>query len=296
MKTIKPKLQLFTALPLIIALASCQTPINSKISDKGNSSANDPSKTIVSSYSGGEVTMRDVSIELEKLISKNDKLKGLTFEKLTAEQKEIFIKELILKELSYKKAKARSLNKDKDYQEALKIFESELLKQKLFIVLAKEASDEKNVKKNYDELVIKLKNKKDINISYIAVKTEKEANQIYQYLLKSPASFATQARKKSLDKEIAKKGGNLGFVIEDAIPVEIINQARKAGKGNFAKPIMSSNKWIIIKFEDERPAKIAPYQEVKEVLAKNLAKNAIESFISKTLEEAKINILQTQQN
>ena len=69
---------------------------------------------------------------------------------------------MILKEISYKKAKARSLNKDKDYQEALKIFESELLKQKLFIALAKEATDEKNVKKNYDELVVKLKNKKDI--------------------------------------------------------------------------------------------------------------------------------------
>ena len=198
---------------------------------------------------------------------------------------------MVLKEISYKKAKARSLNKDKDYQEALKIFESELLKQKLFIALAKEATDEKNVKKNYDELVVKLKNKKDINISYIAVKTEKEVNQIYQSLLKSPASFATQARKKSLDKEVAKKGGNLGFVLEDAIPSEIINQARKAGKGNFAKPIKFTNKWIIVKFEDERPAKIAPYQEVKEVLAQNLAKNAIESFISQSLEEAKINIL-----
>ena len=289
----KPKL--FIAMPIIIFLASCQASFNNKASSQV-AVTNDPAKTVIATYSDGEITVKDIKIELEKLIAKNDKFKDLTPEKLTAEQKEIFIKELILKEISYKKAKARSLNKDKDYQEALKIFESELLKQKLFIALAKEATDEKNVKKNYDELVIKLKNKKDINISYIAVKTEKEANQIYQSLLKSPASFATQARKKSLDKETAKKGGNLGFVLEDAIPSEIINQARKAGKGNFAKPIKFTNKWIIVKFEDERPAKIAPYQEVKEVLAQNLAKNAIESFISKTLEGAKINILQAQQN
>lgn len=289
----KPKL--FTAMPIIMLLSSCQASFNNKAPSQV-AVVKDSAKTVIATYSDGEITVKDIKIELEKLIAKNDKFKDLTPEKLTAEQKEIFIKELILKEISYKKAKARSLNKDKDYQEALKIFESELLKQKLFIALAKEASDEKNVKKNYDELVIKLKNKKDINISYIAVKTEKEANQIYQSLLKSPASFATQARKKSLDKETAKKGGNLGFVLEDAIPSEIINQARKAGKGNFAKPIKFTNKWIIVKFEDERPAKIAPYQEVKEVLAQNLAKNAIESFISKTLEEAKINILQTQQN
>lgn len=289
------KSKLFTAMPIIIFLASCQASFNNKASSQV-AVAKDSAKTVIATYSDGEITVKDIKIELEKLIVKNNKFKDLTFEKLTAEQKEIFIKELILKEISYKKAKAKSLNKDKDYQEALKIFESELLKQKLFIVLVKEATDEKNVKKNYDELVIKLKNKKDINIGYIAVKSKKEANQIYQSLLKSPASFATQARKKSLDKETAKKGGNLGFILEDAIPSEIINQARKAGKGNFAKPIKFTNKWIIVKFEDERPAKIAPYQEVKEVLAQNLAKNAIESFISKTLEEAKINILQTQQN
>ncbi|MCE2687584.1 MAG: peptidylprolyl isomerase [Rickettsiales bacterium] len=289
----KPKF--FTAMPIIMFLASCQASFNGNASSQV-AVAKNSAQTVIATYSDGEITKKDIKIELEKLIAKNDKFKDLTPEKLTAEQKEIFIKELILKEMSYKKAKARSLNKDKDYQEALKIFESELLKQKLFIALAKEASDEKNVKKNYDELVIKLKNKKDINISYIAVKTEKEANQIYQFLLKSPASFTTQARKKSLDKKNAKKGGNIGFVLEDALPAEIIKQIKAINKGQVAKPIQSSNKWIIIKFEDERPAKIAPYQEVKEVLAQNLAKNAIESFISKTLEEAKINILQAQQN
>ena len=38
-------------------------------------------------------TVKDIKIELEKLIAKNDKFKDLTPEKLTAEQKEIFIKE-----------------------------------------------------------------------------------------------------------------------------------------------------------------------------------------------------------
>ncbi len=137
-----------TALSLILALSSCQASFNSKSSNKEDSASNDPAKTVVSTYSGGEITLKDVNFELEKLVAKNEKLKGLTFDKLSKEQKEAVIKEVIIKELAFKEAKKRNLDKDKDYQEALKNFESELLKQKLVFALAKEATDEKNVKKN----------------------------------------------------------------------------------------------------------------------------------------------------
>lgn len=280
-----------TALSLILILSSCQNSFNSRVSSKEDSAANDPTKTIVSTYSGGEVTLKDVNVELEKLIAKNDKLKGLTFDKLNPQQKEAVIKEVILKEMAYKEAKKRNLNKDKDYQEALKSFESELLKQKLLFTLAKEASDEKNVKKNYDELAAKLKDKKDLKISYIAVKTQNEAEAIHQSLLKSPSSFASQAKRKSIDKEVAKKGGDLGFVMEDALPAEVVKQAKLLNKGQLSKPIQVAGKWVIIKLDDERPAEILPYDKAKDALTQNLAKKAIEDFISQSFEKAKINIL-----
>jgi parvulin-like peptidyl-prolyl isomerase len=280
-----------TTLSLILALSSCQNSFNSKVSSK-EGSANDPAKTIVSTYSSGKVTLKDVNFELEKLIAKNEKLKGLTFDKLNQEQKEAVIKEVIIKEVAHKEAKKRKLDKDRDYQDALKNFESELLKQKLVFALAKEAADEKNVKKNYDELAAKLKDKKDIKISYIAVKTAQEAEVLVQVLVKHPNSFASQAKKKSLDREVAKKGGDLGFVMEDSLPSEIVKQAKTMSKGQVSKPIQLSNgKWAIIKLEDERPAEIAPYEKVKDALAQNLAKKAIEDFVSQSLEKAQISIL-----
>jgi len=291
MKTIAPKLKLFTALPLILVLASCQTSLNSKVSSKEESAANDPSKTIISTYSGGQVTLRDVSIEIEKLIAQNEKLKGITFDKLSSDQKETIIKEVVLKEIAYKEAKKRNLNKGKDYQEALKIFESELLKQQLFADLIKKASSEENVKKNYDELVAKIKDKKDIRISYISVKTQSEAESLYQSLIKSPASFAAQAKRKSLDKEVGKKGGDLGFVMEDMLPKEIVSQARSVTKGQIAKPVQSSDKWVIVKFEDERSAEVTPFDKAKDALAQSLAKKAIEDFVTQSLEKAKISVL-----
>jgi parvulin-like peptidyl-prolyl isomerase len=166
-----------------------------------------------------------------------------------------------------------------------------LLKQKLFVTLAKEASDENNVRKNYDELVAKLKDKKDLRISYILVKTKIEAEAIYQTVLKYPNSFATQAKKKSLDKEVAKKGGDLGFVMEDSLPAEVVAQAKSLTKGEIGKPIQVTDKWAVIKLEDSRPAEISPYKKVKDALAQNLAKKAIEDFVLKSLEKAKMSIL-----
>ena len=279
-----------TALPLILALSSCQTAINSKAA-KSESNANDTSKVIVANYQGGKVTLRDANEEITKLATQNAKLKGVSFYQLTADQKETIIKEAVLKEMSYKEAKRRNLNKDKDYQEALKLFESELLKQKLFIALAKDAGDEKNVRKNYDELVAKLKDKKDIRISYITVKTQNEAEALYQSLSKSPNSFSAVAKKKSLDKETGKKGGDLGFVMEDALPVEVIKQARSVNKGEIAKPMKNGDKWLVIKLEDERPAEITPFDKSKDALAQNLAKKAIEDFVSQSFEKANITMV-----
>jgi len=271
-----------TIIPLILLLSSCHA---------ASTASNEKDKTVIATYLGGEVTLKEANNEVSKLVAKNEKLKDLTFEKLNVQQQEAVVKEIVLKEMSYKEAKKRNLDKDKDYQEALKIFEGELLKQKLLLTLAKDAANEENLKKNYDEIAAKLKNKKDFRLRYIAVKTQKEAEEIYKDLSNSPNSFAAQAKKKSIDKEIAKKGGDLGFVVEDLLPKEVLQQAEKLQKGQISKPFSTNEKWVIIKFIDKRPAEILPYEKAKDALAQNLAKKAMEDFASRTLEKAQVKML-----
>jgi len=283
MKTSKSKpTQLLTTLILTLFLASCQNLHDSASAD---------SSAIVAKYKGGQVLLKNANLELNRLISKNEKLKGLTFEKLNSEQKEAVIKEVILNEIAYKEAKKRNLDKEKDYQEAVRIFELELLKQKLLITIAKEATDENSLRKNYNELVEKLKNKKDLRISYIAVKTRKEAEALYKSLIKAPRSFASLAKKKSLDREVAKKGGDLGFVLEDVLPADVLKQVKTLQKGQISKPFTTNEKWVVIKLDDERPAEILPFEKAKDALANNLAKQAMKDFASQSFEKAQINIL-----
>jgi peptidyl-prolyl cis-trans isomerase C len=62
-------------------------------------------------------------------------------------------------------------------------------------------------------------------------------------------------------------------------------------KNQISKPFFTNNKWLIIKLGDTRPAEILPYEKAKDALAQNLAKKAVEDFVSKGLDKAKISIL-----
>ncbi|MFT6332450.1 MAG: peptidyl-prolyl cis-trans isomerase C [Lentimonas sp.] len=247
-------------------------------------------KTIVANYKGGEVSLKQAQLELDKLIVQNPDLQGLNFSDLKIDQKEAIIKEIVLKEVAFKEAKKQNLNKGQDYADALRLFETELLKRQLYAKITADASEETNVKNSYDELSKDLATKQDIRLSYIALKNETKANSVHKIVTKYPNSFAGQAKKKSIDKEIAKNGGDLGFVLEDALPLEITEQSKKLEKGQISKPFALNEKWIIIKLEDLRPAQIAEFEDVKEALGQNLAAKALREFILKSVEEAKINI------
>jgi parvulin-like peptidyl-prolyl isomerase len=271
----------------ILAIASFATyNFYTKSSDQKSVGEN-----IVANYKGGYVTANQAQIELNKLAVQNPDLKGIAFESLNNDQKEIIIKEIVLKEMAYKEAKKERLNKEKDYKQALKLFETELLKQKLFVKITEDAKKEENLKKNYDELVKNLKDKQDIRISYIALKTQKEANSLHKILTKYPNSFAKQAKLKSIDKETAKNGGDLDFIIEDALPKEIVDNAKQLEKGEISKAFKLADKWVIIKLEDLRPAKIAKFEDAKQALATSLSQKALQDFISESIQDANISIV-----
>jgi len=287
--TIKNKLILFLFLALI---SSCK---NNFLTSSNKSIVNN-NDLILATFAGGDIKLSQVKREFNKITSRDEKLKKIAFDDLTKEQKKIIINEVVINDVSYQKAKELKLNNDSDYLEALKLFETELLKQKLYLHIANQIKSEENLKKNYQELASKLANKKDYRFSYIAVKDEKEAkkeaDEIYEKLLKNPQKFSDIAKKKSVDKDTAKKGGDLGYIIEDALPAEILSSLKKLKKGQISKPILSANRFLIIKFVDERKAEILSFEKSKEALTQGLIKKALEDFNEQAIKESKIKYLE----
>jgi len=255
------------------------------LGDKDNK--NDP---IISKYKGGNVTLSEAQAELNRLSLQNKNPQKIEFNGLNANQKEAIIKEVVLREISYKEAKKRGLDKKDDYKKSVKLFKSEILKQNLYTQIAQNAVTEEAIKNSYDKIIQNIKDKEDFRIRYISLATEKEAQSLYKRLIKRPKSFTYHATKKSLDKEAAKKGGDLGFVLEDLIQADILKQAKSMKKGNIASPIQVNNKWAIIKLEDKRVAEIGKFEEVKDIIARNLSTKALQDFISKEIKNANISI------
>ena len=267
---------------LSLFLASCQNFL-SKNSDSSNK--------ILAKYNGGEVTLSEAKTELSKLVAKNNKLQGVVFEEMSLDQQEVIIKEVIIKEVAYNEAKKRDLNDDDDYQNALRIFETELLTQKLFIDFAKEAGQEENLRKYYDDLVEEISGKTESKIRYMSLASKKDADYVVRRLKKFPKSFSYYAKKKSLDKETAKNGGDLGYVLIDKLPKPISDIAKSLKKGQFSKPISLGDKWLLIQLVDEREAVIQSFEDVKDSLAKDLSQKLIKDFTQDSLDEAEISIL-----
>lgn len=73
-------------------------------------------ENIVANYKGGYVTLNQAQIELNKLAVQNSDVKVISFESLETHQKEIIIKEIVLKK-SPKNEEPNNLNSNKDFED-----------------------------------------------------------------------------------------------------------------------------------------------------------------------------------
>ena len=245
---------------------------------------------VIAKYIDGNITKKEVDSEIKILAMQNSQFKDVEFDKLDKDQKEAVINEIIIKKILYKKAKKLKLHNNKSYKDALNNFQNEMLKQEMIVHIVKEATSQDKIINSYNKLIKDLSNKKEVKISYIALSNSKDANAIYQLLIKSPAKFSFYAKNKSIDKETAKNGGDLDFVIESIVPSEIVEKVRIAGRGNITKPILVGGKYFIAILKAERDFKVPDLKDIENEIAKNLAKKAVEEFASESLKMAKLQI------
>jgi parvulin-like peptidyl-prolyl isomerase len=91
----------------------------------------------------------------------------------------------------------------------------------------------------------------------------KKASEISAKLSKTPADFAKLAKESSAHKESADKGGEIGWVNEEVMVIEIRRVVTRMNKGDISPPIKSAAGWHIIKLIDKRPPSLRPLAEVR---------------------------------
>jgi peptidylprolyl isomerase len=104
------------------------------------------------------------------------------------------------------------------------------------------------------------------------------------------ADFAKLAREQSEQKETAAKGGDLGWLPENQIIVEIRAAVLRLEKGEVTAPIRSASGFHIVKLLDKKPAGVRPLAEVRETIvnqmrlrrAQEIERNYIEGMVSRS--------------
>jgi parvulin-like peptidyl-prolyl isomerase len=251
----------------ITALASLLTEKMKNENLEYDSFGEEELETKLVSWDGGGVSFQDV---LEKYRKDLSRILG-RFRQPKALQKEV--EGLSTIQVVVTDAKKYDIFTDKDIIEKSNIFfetqlarlaENNEIREKVVV-------NEEDALKYYQENPDKFKKAAEIEMWEIFVKDEKKAKQILK-LAQEGQDFAELAKKYSLDKTYASRGGYLGFrQIKARGPVS--QKAFELGpSGKIGGPIKYRNGWTIFKTGEKREESIKVFENVKR-LAESRVRN-----------------------
>jgi len=166
--------------------------------------------------------------------------------------------------LLLKGAYERGLEADEEILSKLEQQEPNLFLQLLYEkeVTSKSSVNEAEVRGLYK------KQREEIKISHILVKSEAVADSLYQRLM-GGEDFAVLAQARSLDPTSAM-GGELGYFRWGSMIPGFQEAAFKLEVGKISKPVKTQFGWHLIRLDDRRPVEQEPYEKIKGSLKKEL--------------------------
>lgn len=208
---------------------------------------------------------------------------------------ETFAKEIYLERELVSRAKKEGITKKEDLKYQIENSKNRIIANAYLNSVIKEKVSEEKIRDKYAELNSDIAGKKEFSVAHILVKTKAEAEKIYESLTskkaKKVANFADLAKKNSIDKDTASKGGKLGYVLEDNMLKEIAAVVVALKKGEISKPVETKSGWYIVKLEDTKEAKAASFEEVKESLREQMIKEETGAIYKDIFDNIKIEIL-----
>ncbi len=146
---------------------------------------------------------------------------------------------------------------------------------------------EEAMKKEY-EAARSLAGGSEYKARHILVKQEDDAKQIIAQIKKG-ASFDKLAAEKSEDQGSKGRGGDLDWSTPNRYVKPFADALVKLRKGQMTEtPVQSPFGWHVIRLDDERPAKVPSYEEVKNNIQQHLQNQSAQKVIAELRAKAKV--------
>lgn len=211
-------------------------------------------------------------------------------EPYSLDEKKSFLNMLIRNTFFSIEAEKEKMHEKPEIQSQLKIYRDELLMREYIItkieplVTVKNGEIEEILKQNPNLIP-----KERLTLKEILVKTEKEAEEIYQELKKG-ADFSKIATEKSIS-QTKTKGGLVGTISEGQLPLHLKNVVFNLKEGEFSKPIKTDEGFQIFYLVSRKgidPDRIKMLDEkLREKIIQLERNKKIEAMIEKKIEELK---------
>ena len=249
-----------------------------------NSSLKNEDVVATSKY--GVVTVGDVKAYIGSL--NNSFRQNFDFEKITDEEKELIIKEIINNRVIYQKARNLGIMTTQEYRDRVANFQINVAKEiYLNRIAGGDKITESQIKERYEKIKENLKDKTEYKVKHIVVKTKGEIEDVVKQLKTKP--FATVAEKYSIDVS-KNNGGDLGYIIEGQTVPEFEAIVKEIKLNTLSNPFQTKFGWHVLIKEDERPATVPSYEDSKNTVKEILMREIIKEDSDKNLKDSELKI------
>ena len=209
-----------------------------------------------------------------------------SFEELKPEMRDRVLRGIVAERVLLSEAIKQGMDKTESVQRDLEDIRRKMLVKALLDSKTADISDAE-LQSAYQEMVVAMKDEKEIRARHILVGTEKEAKEV-QKLLESGKNFEEVARDYSKDPASAKQGGDLGYFTRDKMVTEFADAAFGLKKGETSSPTKSSFGWHIIKVEDIRPVAPPTLNDAKESLKTRLQEKRLSEYVRTLVQQTSV--------
>jgi peptidyl-prolyl cis-trans isomerase C len=184
-------------------------------------------------------------------------------------------------------AKKEKLDQDPALKGKVARYQERLVQEAWLTREVEKASSEDKLKARYEQFVKENPAKEEVSARHILLDKEDDAKEVIRELDKG-ADFATLAKQRSKDPAAAS-GGDLGFFSHDEMVPEFADAAFALKKGEYTKtPVKTQFGWHVIKVEDRRTGKPPSFEESREQIADEVARDVINQKVAELRKGASV--------
>jgi peptidyl-prolyl cis-trans isomerase C len=199
----------------------------------------------------------------------------------------ILIEQMVSQQLITEAARKEKLGDDPELKAKVARYEERLVQEAWLSREVEKAASEDKLREKYEEFKKENPPKEEVSARHILVEKEEDAKAIIRDLEKG-GDFAKIAKEKSKDPAGAT-GGDLGFFSREEMVPEFSEQAFKMKKGEITKtPVKTQFGWHVIKVEDRRTAAPPSFEESREEIANQVAREVVNTRLADLRKDAQI--------